>query len=279
MRSILVPTEPNSAIGSVLQTALFLARRFDSYIEGFALRPAMLNGFVPTDTAVPVELELLEKRGVIIAAESRDHFEEFMRANNVPVSGSRTEGLSFGWFDRAPIGDSFIGSRGRVFDVTVMGLPAGVRPRPRMAAVESSLFGSGRPTLLVPSRPPHEVGNNVVIAWNGSAEQSRTNALALPLLRQARRVTILTVDTGTPLHPTGDDLGRNLALHGVAAESVTIQAARRDAGKAILAHAISNGCDLLIKGAFTQSRLKQIIFGGATRHILENATIPVFMAH
>ncbi len=74
-------------------------------------------------------------------------------------------------------------------------------------------------------------------------------------------------------------MSRSLRLNGIAAEPMRVKSDRRSAGEAFLATAASLGCDLLVKGAYTQSRLRQMIFGGATSHILAAATVPVLMAH
>ena len=148
-----------------------------------------------------------------------------------------------------------------------------------MTAIEAGLFESGRPVLIAPPQPPQRMGENILIAWNCSTEQARTTAFAMPLLQKARRVTVLTVEGSTVPGPTGEQLARNLERNGVRAEPITLALEGRNAGETILAKAASLDCDLLIKGAYTQSRLRQMIFGGATRHILGNASLPVLMAH
>jgi nucleotide-binding universal stress UspA family protein len=194
--------------------------------------------------------------------------------NDHGVARSKETGtsLSFDWRDEIADGDAFVGSYGRIFDVIVVGRPrSGKGSRPAMATIEAGLFEAGRPILIAPPSPPARIGDNVLIAWNCSTEQATTTALAMPLLQKASRVVVLTVQGGTVPGPTGEQLARYLQRNGVRSEPMTVEA--------ILAHAASLGCDLLIKGAYTQSRLRQMIFGGATRHILANATLPVLMAH
>ena len=95
--------------------------------------------------------------------------------------------LSFGWLDAAPDGEPFVGSYGRVFDVIVLGRPGGSRwSRPSMTTIEAGLFEIGRPVLIAPPSPPQRIGDNILIAWNGSTEQARTTALAMPLLQQGQ---------------------------------------------------------------------------------------------
>jgi nucleotide-binding universal stress UspA family protein len=188
-------------------------------------------------------------------------------------------GPSFGWLDEAPNGDGFVGSYGRVFDVTVVGRPDPNRNSPRMSTLEAALFDSGRPILIAPPTPPPRLGDVVVIAWNGSTETARTVAFALPLLEQAERVVVLTVEGWMVPGPSGEQLARYLRANGIAAEPLGVPAGRRNNGETVLANAAALGCDLLVKGAYTQSRLRQMIFGGATAHILARAEMPVLMAH
>ena len=102
----------------------------------------------------------------------------------------------------------------------------------------------------------------------------------MPLLQRADRVTVLTVIGGTGVPgPSAEQLIRYLQRNGIAAEPMRVGLDGRSTGEAILAAAQSLGCDLLIKGAYTQSRLRQMIFGGATRHVMANAALPVMLAN
>jgi nucleotide-binding universal stress UspA family protein len=173
-----------------------------------------------------------------------------------------------------------VGSYGRVFDAIVLGRPGDDPQGPRMLTLEAGLFESGRPILIAPPSPPKRMGENVLVAWNCSTEQARTTAFAMPLLRRAAKVTVLTVEGATVPGPSGAQMARSLRLNGISADAITLKPERgRNAGEVILARCQELGCDLLIKGAYTQSRLRQMIFGGTTRHILANATLPVLMAH
>jgi nucleotide-binding universal stress UspA family protein len=278
MKTILVPTEQHDLMPSAMQTALLLARKFDSYIEGFALFPAMLEVYA-MDSGVPLPIEVKE-HDAEVATQVRSAFENFMNEHGVAKSTRTNASLSFDWLESAPDGDAFVGSYGRVFDVLVLGRPsASRRSRPSMATIEAGLFEAGRPVLIAPPLPPQRMGETVMIAWNCSTEQARTTALAMPLLQKASRVIVLTVAGGTVPGPTGEQLARYLQRNSVPSEPMTVTPRGRSTGETILANAASLGCDLLIKGAYTQSRLRQMIFGGATRHILANATLPVLMAH
>ena len=110
-------------------------------------------------------------------------------------------------------------------------------------------------------------------------ETARTIHFARPFLQSARRVVILADDAGSRARPPGKLIERRLRMEGIAAERKLLPEGDITSGEVILRHAAQEGCDLLIKGAYTQSRIRQIIFGGATKHVLAHARVPVFMAH
>jgi nucleotide-binding universal stress UspA family protein len=284
MKTILVPIESYEAIRPTLETALMLARRFDSYVEGFALR-FRVNEFVAVDMAGAIPLESLRDENLEEARRARQLFESFMQERAVPRAATgATAGataFSYGWLDDAPEGEGVVGSYGRVFDVIAMGRPEPKAIGLHVRALESGLFESGRPVLLAPPVPLRQLGTNVLIAWNCSTEQARTTALAMPLLQRAERVTVLYVKGGAEVPgPPASDIVLYLQRNGVPATLMTVDVgSRSNTGEAVLAAAQSLNCDLLVKGAYTQSRLRQMIFGGATRHIIANATLPVLMAN
>jgi nucleotide-binding universal stress UspA family protein len=276
MKTILVPVEPHDIVQSVLETALRLGRKFDARIEAFALSPATN---VVTMDPVNSFTVVLREHDLEMIKQSRDIFEGFMQDQNVPRGEGTDAGLSYGWIEQTADGDDFVGSVGRVFDIAVLGRPGGDAAGPRMTTLEAALFETGRPVLLAPPTPPKTIGDNILIAWNCSTEQARATALAMPLLRKAGRVTICTVEGATVPGPTGDQIARYLALNGIRAESVIVAPGQRPAGEVILMQAEAIGCDLVVKGAYTQSRLRQMIFGGTTQHIITRATLPVLLAH
>ena len=279
MKTILVPIENHDAMQSALETALLLGRRCDSYIEGFALRWA-INEFMVGDVVGGMPLETYRQDIAEEAKKARQVFETFMQKHDVPRSTETTESLSFGWLDDVSEGESFIGSYGRVFDVIVMNRRDAKSSPLHDRAIESGLFESGRPILLSPPSPPRQIATNVLIAWNCSTEQARAIALAMPLLQKADRITVLTVIGGTEVPgPSAEQLIRYLRRNGIGAAPMKVELDGRNTGEAILAAAQSLGCDLLIKGAYTQSRLRQWIFGGATQHVLANAALPVLLAN
>jgi nucleotide-binding universal stress UspA family protein len=166
-----------------------------------------------------------------------------------------------------------------VFDLIVVGRPVSGQFAPSMVALEAALFESGRPLLIVPPEPRQEIGRRIAIAWNGSTETARTVAFAMPLLKRADEVLVVTVEQGMVPGPSGQDLAQNLTRSGIATRVRHVEVDRRSVGEAMLAESRTFGANLMVKGAYTQSRIRQMIFGGATSHILAHADLPVIMAN
>jgi len=277
MKTILIPTEDHDCMPSVLETALLMARTYDSYMEGFAIRPAV-------GTYVTVEpVSSLAISGAFdedTAREAQAVFEKFMQDKGVPrATGDGPATVGWAWPRTEAIDDAALGSYGRVFDLIVLGRPGRDVENPRMAPLEAALFESGKPALIVPKTAPAVMGRNILVAWNGSTEQAHTNTCAMPLLKRAEKVTVLASEGHIGDGPGAEQAAMHLRRNGVNATALTVKTGDRTTGEVILDHAASLGCDLLVKSAYTQSRLRQMIFGGATRHILAHASIPVLMAH
>jgi len=279
MKTILVPTQNIAGMRSALETALLLARRTAGYIEGFALRFGIPQ-FVVAELSSGIPMESYQAHRDEEIAEAHRIFETFMKEHDVALGRSGADRPSYGWVADAPEGEAFVGSQGRAFDVTIMSRPDADTLSLHNRAIESGLFESGRPVLLSPPTAPKQIATNIMIHWNGSTEQARTNAFAMPLLLQAERVTLLTVVGGQEVPgPSASQVLRQLQYNGIPAKALRVEVDGRSTGEAVLAAAKTEGCDLLVKGAFTRHRLRQMIFGGATSHIMEHAELPVLMAH
>lgn len=280
MKSILVPIEETDFLESVLKTALLTARTFDGYIEGLHLRPDFTGVIAAAGMGASVLLEDFQRDDWDRIQTSHRRFDAFMSGQGVPLTTDRPASGPWAAFRaEAPPGDAFLGQHARLFDISVFAQPPGRAEPPRTASLETALFESGRPILVAPPEPPTALGKTVVIAWNASTETARTLAVARPFLERAERVLVLTTEGAMVEGPSGNDVVQYLGRAGIAAQARHVGSSRRGPGETILDEARNAGADLLIKGAYTQSRLRQMIFGGATSHILAMATMPVLMAH
>jgi len=145
--------------------------------------------------------------------------------------------------------------------------------------VEAVLFGSGRALLLVPPGR-HRQGpiQTVLVAWNGSREAARALREGLPFIEQAARIVVLVVDPPSDTMPWAEVEG-HLARHGVVAEVATAESQDRRIADVILDEARSVSADLIIMGGYGHTRLREHVFGGATRDMFSAADSPMLVAH
>ncbi len=177
-----------------------------------------------------------------------------------------------------------VAERARFSDLVVLPLPYGEKKGPEMEAVlEAALFDGKAPVLAVPDaahlapRP-----GRVMIAWNESAEALTAIRAALPILKEAETTQIVIVDP--PVHgrnrsDPGGLLAQFLARHGITAEIDVLSKTMPRVSDIIKRHAGDTGAEMIVMGAYGHSRFREAILGGATRNMLEEAPVPVFMAH
>ena len=268
MKSILVPTDQSEFMPSVMACAELLARRCGALVEGVALRPVHVEIVAP-DPIVAVTFPPADWNDTEFVGKARGTFESHFKA---------CEGLRHRWRAGPSIDDAELGSLARVFDVAVIGRPTSSGRGPRMTTLESALFESGQAVLVSPPDAPKILGENVLVSWNCSTEQARATASAMPILRQAKSVTILSIEGLIVTGPSGEMAQDWLAANGVNARQITMANGGRKPGEVLLDEAKKLGADLIIKGAYTQSRLRQMIFGGATSHLLAHSELPMLMA-
>lgn len=277
MKSILVPVEDHDAMEEVLKTALLIARQYGSYIEGLPLGPDIAEMVAADFSMSGVIFDDRTRRAFL--RQAGETFEGFMSRNNVPRRTDESEGVSFGWMGETLVSPASVGEYGRVFDLLVVGRPGPGSNEPHRSTLEAALFESGRPLVIAPPKAPQAVGAVIAIAWNGSSETARSVAFAMPLLLRARDVPVLAVPGLRLPGPSDAQLARSLRRHGIAARVVEVPETSAVPGRTLLELAAELGADLMIKGGYTQSRIRQLIFGSVTSDILAEAQIPVFMSH
>ncbi len=267
MKSILVPCDQSEAMASELACADLLARSLEGIVEGIALRPIHVEIVAP-DPIVAVTFPPADWNDADFVAKARKTFEAHFAGSTV----------KYRWRGGPSIDDAGLGSLARVYDITVIGRPNAGGTGPRMTTLESALFESGQPVLVAPPSAPAKMGENIVVSWNCSTEQASATASAMPLLRKAKSVTVITIEGLTVPGPSGAQCCDWLAANGIDAREITMGNGGRKPGEVLLSEAQKLGADLIVKGAYTQSRLRQMIFGGATSHLLAHSTLPMLMA-
>lgn len=180
--------------------------------------------------------------------------------------------------------NGLVAHRTRFSDLVVLPRPYGEgRGHDCEAITEAAMFEGDVPVLIQPDGTdfPQEI-NTVMIGWNESNEALRAVRAALPFLKQAENVNIAIVDPpqhGPERSDPGGSLSQMLSRHGVRPEVSVLSKTLPRVCDVLLRHASDIGADMIVMGAYSHSRFRESILGGATRHILELAEVPVLMAH
>ncbi|MHA1165912.1 MAG: universal stress protein [Alphaproteobacteria bacterium] len=144
------------------------------------------------------------------------------------------------------------------------------------------IIAAGRPVIVVPKNcTATSLTGKIVIAWDGSREATRAAFDSLPLLKEAQSVFVVTIqkdDDKDSITSGCGELALSLARHDVKAEAVTLES-DTSAGETLTKYVSKNDCDLIVMGCYGHSRLRERLFGGATRHFLREMIVPVLMSH
>lgn len=172
----------------------------------------------------------------------------------------------------------------RLYDVTIVPMPEAesVSQFDAQWYVEEIIFGSGRPTIVVPAMSGKSIAvDTIAVAWDKSRTAARAIADAMPVLRTAKRVRLLTVigEKEIVSERSGDEFVRHLALQGVNAVTHQVDAGDRTIGEVLRQEVEAFGCDLIVMGAYGQSRVREFILGGATKAMLTQPPAALFMSH
>lgn len=179
----------------------------------------------------------------------------------------------------APALNDTAATQARYHDFVLCGWQAN-NPVSRKTA-ETIIFGSGRPTILLPEVEPARKLHNVAIAWDGSRVAARAVADARQVLRRASTITVLTVTGDKPLEQmdTAALLVQALNARGLSAGALTFEAEDRPIDVSLQQRALEIGADLMVMGAFGHSKLRDFVLGGATKGLLSDVRLPILLSH
>ncbi|MDP6475833.1 MAG: universal stress protein [Alphaproteobacteria bacterium] len=190
--------------------------------------------------------------------------------------------IPFEWRLEEGVADDIVPVHARYADLTIVNQvdPDSVNaPRKRGLPIEL-VMDSGRPMLVVPYAGNFTtLGERILVAWNGSREATRAVHDAMPFLRRAELVSVLSINPRREDHIAGFDISSQLARHGVKAEAVRTVSGDVSVGDLLLSEAADLSADMIVMGAYGHSRLREFILGGASQQILDSMTVPAFMSH
>ena len=286
-RRLLLPLTGTAAGEAALATALDVARIWNAHLHCLHVRVdardvAPLAGEGLSGAMIEEMMAATERESGERASRVRQMFDRFIAAHgdltlaNDPNTALKVPGVTLSFETIAGREEDVVAQQSRLFDIAVVPHPEAEEDVSSSDALHAVLFDSGRPVLIAPRQTVPTIGTRVAIAWNGSAESAAAVAAALPWLHRAQAVRILCSDDYQRRGPGAEGIRAYLRWHEIDAEVVPFKPQTREVGAGLLGAARDFGADLLCQGAYIHSRLRQLILG-VTRHVLENADLPVLM--
>jgi nucleotide-binding universal stress UspA family protein len=277
-RTILAYVDESERCAALLSVARGLAERHQAHLVGLHVRPPI--HIYPT-AEIPMPLSYFEDQRAQSAQVAGDAGKLFEAA----VKGAK---FTHEWRDiqvqTSTIGET-VARHGLACDLVITGqIDPEVESERRVGTPEQVLMHGGRPVLMVPYVGEYaHVGKRALVAWRASGESARAAFDALPLLRSSEKVTVLTIDRDDALEmpgvSTGADLAASLVRHGVKATARETVSGGMTVGDTLLARLSDDSDDLLVMGGYGHSRFSEYLFGGATRKVLQQMTVPVLLSH
>lgn len=286
MKLTMVPLTDTDEGWRALRTAMMIAQRFDGHADAVFIQPHIqvdISEVLPT-VDQQLRVELADRAREEMASHIRsahNTFDEIAAMFNIneqdepPGTGSP----SATWQVAEGQMSETVRALASVYDAVIFAHPVGKQHTEWRPSVEAAVFSAGRPVLVVPSQDIASVGENVLVGWNRSAQSARAMTAAIPILTRAGRVEIFSIATGAKEGPSAQDAARLLSWHGISAEVTEVSPELGPVAETVLARAQQTGVDLVVMGAYSHSRFREILLGGVTQDVLRHAAVPVFMAH
>jgi len=284
IRRILLPLTGTAAGEAALGTALMIAGIWNAHVTVLHVRVdsrdvAPLAGEGLSGAMIEEMMSATEKESSERSSAVHAMFDRFVAEHGVmvaePAPGRTRASANFASVTGRE--EDLVAQLARLTDITVVPHPEAGDDVSSSDALHAVLFDSGRPVLIAPGAAPASLGTRCMVAWNGTAESAAALWAMLPWLRRAAAVRVVHADSYQRSQPEAGQVLEYLRLHGIAAEEAVFQPVERSVGAGLLAAAAAWGADLLGMGAYSHSRLRQLILGGVTRHVLGHATLPVLM--
>ena len=288
MKTFLALIEGSDADATILEAVHTIAKAMDGHIDVLHVDLTVLDaaGSAPQDdfargSALKDSLKSLDARRTQAAERARAGFAALCARQGITEVSepSAAKGVTACWHRENSAEIERLISVARHHDLIICGHPASGHAWPRHL-IERLLTETGRPLLLLPkSARLREIGS-VTLCWKEDAASARVLTASLPILRQAKSVTIVTVrESQEQTATSGRDLSIQLGWHGIDANAELIWDGGGSAINHIRAAAAANRASLIIMGAFSHSRTRERLFGGCTQAMLEGSERPVLLLH
>jgi nucleotide-binding universal stress UspA family protein len=289
IKTILVAASGGTATEGAIEVAGRFARRFDAHLEGFHAKPDPQDLYTYDDGGLgrSMAAEFVDQfrtDTAALAGKTKSVFEAAIARHSIALTTAPSNALppknmaSAVWREETGYGPALVARRARFFDLAVLGRSERVIDLPHTDAIEQTLLHSGRPVLLAPAYAPDEVGDSIVIGWDGSPAAVRALAAAMPFLATARSNLIVTV--GDQHRESAAAAVDYLGWHDIAAMHRHVpNASWGGSGQQLLAAALHEKADLLVMGGYGHTPWREYFFGGATRDVVGASLLPFLLSH
>ncbi|HSS66526.1 MAG TPA: universal stress protein [Gammaproteobacteria bacterium] len=284
-KTLLMPIRDSDTSTELMETGLLVAKRFNAHLDLLYVRadPREMLPYATLGLSSGMKasvLESAERAGEEQGIRLESKLDELCKRHGVPRStrGDTPGKTSAGWLDERGLRNELIGRLGRLADAVIMPRPMRVSPPP--SSFEAAVRETGRPVIMVPRKTVHSMlSKHVAIGWNNSKEAAQAMVAAVPCLREAESVTVMVTEKRVNRRPSADEVVVYLKCHGISAKIGMLDVSNRSVGEALLAQSKEAGVDLLVVGGYSRSRLRDVVMGGVTTHLLKHAELPVLMYH
>jgi len=281
-RKLLVPLNGTERDNQVLTAAFEIAKPCTAHVMGIYVRPdpAEVLPFLGEGISASVIQEIMDAARASAgrsAAAARSSLDQYAKKYSAPTMEST--GLSASFCLRDGPADLVISDEARLSDLVVFPLPGPSGHANLRQIIETTLLNGRSPVLLVPATHKTVYGAKAVIGWDGGSTAARTVAAAIPMLKAASAIEIMSVSSGSIETAEMDRLRDYLRLYGLSATEHGINPGGQNVGAALLDAASRAEAGVLVLGGYGHSRWRELVMGGVTRHVLSEATLPIFMAH
>lgn len=282
MKSILLPLTANIHEHVVIDASTCIAPWFDATINGLFVRadPRTSISFMGeglTADMIQDLCEATESEGLAQAEKCKQTFDRAMEAADIDYE-QHSGGATANW--RVAVGEvtDHVGRKARTADLAICPQPSSTQPGAQ-EILHDLIYRSGRPVMMIPEAGIQNSLDHILVAWNGRAEGARAVGASLPFLKRAGKVTLLQLGTINEDRPSLSDVSDYLADYGVRSSIMIQQDYDSSVGAAILKCAEHENADMIVAGAYSHSRWREMILGGVTKHLVQHSQKPVFMSH
>jgi hypothetical protein len=230
----------------------------------------------------------VEQEGEQIKEKAQSHFNTWVKDYKIDIKeesfcpltkSTDNQNVSAHWLDCEGRASEVVPCHGRLSDLVVLSRSGDDQDTQAPLIIEAALLETGRPIMVMPPQKSPSCGSNMCIFWNGSLESARALSAATAFLPHAEKITVLAAPNVDSLGDDAAGVCDYLEWYGLKADLVTINCQSTEVGAKLVAHVNEIGADLFVMGAYSHSKIRQLILGSVTQHILTELSVPLLFTH